>query len=72
MKSLAMSPSRKYPIQNQDINILENKRYQSLTPHSAKYSPGFKSFINEAEDDRNNYTDTPHTNKGYLVKSESH
>ena len=40
MKSLAMSPPRKDPI------ILGIKKHQSLPPHLARYSTGFRSLLN--------------------------
>ena len=43
MKLPAMSPQRKDPIINQDINILITKKYQILPPHLAKYPPGYKN-----------------------------
>ena len=63
MKSLAMSPPRKDLIPNQDINILGTKKYQSLQPQHAKYRPGYKSLIHEAEDYLNDSTDNSHTDK---------
>ena len=42
MKSLAISPPRKYPIPDTDINILGTEKYQSLPPQLAKYHPGYK------------------------------
>ena len=47
MKSLAMSPPRKDPIPNQDINSLGTKKYQSLPPQLAKFCTGCKSLFNE-------------------------
>ena len=63
MKSIAMSPPRNDPIPNQDMNILINKKYQSLPPELAKYPPGYKSLINEAEDDCNDSIYTSRTDK---------
>ena len=63
MKSLAVLPPRKYLIPNQDINMLGTKKYQSLPPQLAKYTPGYKSLINEEEDDQNESTDTSRTNE---------
>ena len=63
MKSLAISPTRKDLIPNQDINILRTKTYQSLPPQLAKYCPGYKSLINAAEYGRNYSTDTSCTDK---------
>ena len=51
-------PIRKYPIPNQDKNNLVLEKYQSLLPHVPKFSPVFKSLINEANDDHPEYTDT--------------
>ena len=55
MKSLAILPPRKDQIPNQYINILSTRKYQSLPPQLVKYPPGYKSLINEAEDDRGRY-----------------
>ena len=63
MKSSAMFPPGKYIIPNQDINIFSTKKYQSLPPQLAKFPPGFKSLINQAEDDCNDSTDTSRTDK---------
>ena len=57
-----MTPSRKDPIPNQDINRLITKKYQSLPPHLAKFPPVFKYLIygandpNSTEDYRNDST----------------
>ena len=69
MKSFEMSPPRKYPIQNQYINRLSTKKYQSLPAKLAKYPPGYKSLINEAEYDRNGSTDRLITDKEDYVKN---
>ena len=69
MKSLAMLPPRKDPIPNQDINILGTKKYQSLPLQLSRYFPGYKSLINEAEDGRNDSTDTSRTDKEDSVKN---
>ena len=69
MKSLSMSPPRKDPIPNQDINMLGTKIYQSLPPQLAKFRSGYKSSINEAEDGRNDSTDTSRTDKEYSVNN---
>ena len=45
MKSLSMSPPRKDPIPNQDINILGTEADKILPPQYAKYRPGYKSLI---------------------------
>ena len=71
MKSVEMSPPRKYPIPNQYINRLRTEKDQSLPPHLAKYYPGYKSLINEAEDDCNYYIDTTHTDKEDYVKNQN-
>ena len=63
MKSLAMSPPRKDPIPNQDINRLGTKKYQSLPPQLAKFCTGYKSLINEVEYGSNYSTDTSLTDK---------
>ena len=56
MKLLAMSPPRKDPIPNKDINILGTEKDLTLTPKLDKYRPWYKSLTNEAEDDCNDYT----------------
>ena len=48
IKSLAISPPRKYSIKNQYINRLRTKKEQSRPLQLAKYCPGYKSLINEA------------------------
>ena len=58
MTSLLMSPQIKDTIPDQYINILGTEKYQSLPPKLAKYGPGYKSLINEAEDGNNDSTDT--------------
>ena len=58
-----MSPQRKDLIPNQDINMLWTKKYQIISPKLAKFCPGYKSLINEAEDDSNYYTDTSRIDK---------
>ena len=63
MKSLSMLPPRKGPIQNQDINMLGNKKDQILPPQLAKFRSGYKSLINEAYKGRNDSTDTLCTDK---------
>ena len=63
MKSIAMLPPRQYPITNQDTNILGTEKDQSLPPQLAKYTSGYKSLINEAEDGHYYYTDTSRTDK---------
>ena len=42
MKSLEMSPPRKDPIPNQDINMSGTEKYQSLPPQLARFRPGYK------------------------------
>ena len=49
MRSPAMSPPRKYPIPNQDINILITEK-SNYSATFRKNPPGFKSLINEAHD----------------------
>ena len=51
-----MSPPRKDPIPNQDINRLSTEKYQSLPPKLAKYFHEYKLLINKAKVDRNYYT----------------
>ena len=67
MKSLENFPPRKYPIPNQDINMLGTVKDQSLPPQLPKFCPGQKSLINEADDDCHDYTDTSCTNNKYSV-----
>ena len=73
MKSPAMSPPRKDPIPNQDINRLTTIKYQSFSPHLAKFPPRFELLINYAhdtnstEDDCNDSTDTSRNEKEYYV-----
>ena len=50
IKSPAMSPPRKYPIPNQDINRLITKKYANLSPIKAKYPSRFKPLFNDAHD----------------------
>ena len=69
MKTLAMSPQRKDPIPNQDINRLRTKKYLSLPPQLAKYCPGFKSLLNKAEENHNDSTDTSRTDKEDCVNN---
>ena len=64
-----MSPKRKYPIPNQQINILGNKKYQSLPPQLYKFNPCFKSLKNEADHDPNDYTNISCTDKEYSVEN---
>ena len=64
-KSIVMLPPRKYPILNQDMNILGTKKDTILPPQLEKYCPRYKSSINKAEDGRNDYTDTSQTDKEY-------
>ena len=69
MKSPAMSPLRKDPILNQDINRLITKKDQNIPPHFEKFPPGSKSFLNDANDpnstdyDLNDSTDTSRNEK---------
>ena len=69
MKSLATSPIINDPIQNQDIKMLGTKKYQSIPSKLAEFSPGYKSLINEAEDGRNDSTDTSPTDKEDYVNN---
>ena len=69
MKSLPMSPPRKFPVPNQDINVLSTKKDQSLPPTLAKYTPGYKSLIYKAEYDFNHSTDTSRTDKKDFVNN---
>ena len=62
-----MPPSIKDPITNQYINILGTEKNQTLQPQLAKFCPGYKSLINEAEDGRNYYTDTSHIDKEFYA-----
>ena len=58
-----MSPPRKYPITNQDKNIIGFKKDQCLTPEVPPFLPGNKSLRNEENDDKSETTDTSHTEK---------
>ena len=51
------------PITNQDKNTLGIEKYQSLLPHVPKFSTGFKSLRNEADDDHPESTDTSRTDR---------
>ena len=70
-----MSPQRKGQIPNQYINILITEKDPNLPPHLAKYLPGYKSLLNDAndpnstEDDRNYSTDNSRNEKEYYVKN---
>ena len=46
----AMSPPRKDPSPNQDINIFITKQYPILPPIKAKCPPGFKPLFIDAHD----------------------
>ena len=50
MKSPAMSPTRKDPIPNQDINRLTTEQDPSLSPIIAKYPTGYRPLFNDAND----------------------
>ena len=63
MKSLATQPTIKDPIPNKDIRTLGIKKDQILPPQLPKFSPGYKSFRNEADDGRHDSTDTARTDK---------
>ena len=63
MKSLAMLSTRKDPISNQYINMLGIKKDRSLPPQLAKFCPGYKSLIKEAEDGCNDSTDNSRTDE---------
>ena len=69
VKSLKILPPRNDPIPNQDINMLGAEKYQYLPTQLAKFCTGYKSLINEAEDGRNDSTDTSRTDKKYPVKN---
>ena len=64
-----MLPPGKDIITNKDINILSTKKDKSLPPKLAKSPPGFKSLINQAEDDCNDSTDTSRTDTEYCVNN---
>ena len=51
------------PIPIQDINRLSTEKDQILPPQLSKYPPGYKSLINDVEDDRDESTDTSRTDK---------
>ena len=69
MKLLAMSPPRKYPTPNQDINMFGTDKDQSLLPQPTKFRPGYKSLGIEVENYHNNSTDTSRTYKEYSVEN---
>ena len=58
-----MSPPRKDPTPNQDKNTLGLQKDQCLPPHVHSFTPGFKSFKNEANDDNHESTNTSRTDK---------
>ena len=58
-----MSPPRKDPIPNQDINIYGTEKDQVPSPQLAKIRSGCKLLINEAEDGSNGSTDVLCTDK---------
>ena len=62
-KSLSMSPPRKDIIPNQDINMLGTKKDRIFPPQLSKFHTGYKPLINQAEDYRNDSTDTKRTDK---------
>ena len=49
--------------------MLWTEKDQSLPPQLAKFCPGCKSLRKEAEDDCNDSTDTPCTDKEYSVEN---
>ena len=63
MKSLEISPPRKYPIPNQYINMLGTVKDQSLPPQLAKYLPEYESLIIEENCDHNYSIDKARTGK---------
>ena len=71
MKSPLMSPPRNNP----DINILITEKYPILPLHLEKYTPGYKSLLNDAhdpnstEDDRKYSTSNSHNEKEYSIKN---
>ena len=71
-KSPAMSPQRKDPIPNQDKNTLGIEKDQSLPPHVPKFSPGFKSLINEAYDDNHESTNTSRPDKNDTSRTDKY
>ena len=50
MKSPEISPPRKDPIPNQDINILITEPYPSLPLIIEKYPPGYQPLFNNTHD----------------------
>ena len=62
-KPFVTSPPRNYPIPNHDKNNLGIKKDQSLPPHVSQFTPGFKSLINEADDDKPESTDISRTGR---------
>ena len=47
MKSPAILPPRKDPIQNQDSTRIINEKYPILPPLLAKYPTGYKPIFND-------------------------
>ena len=45
-----MSPHRKNPIPDQDINRIITEKYQTFPPHLVKFPPRLKSLLNYAHD----------------------
>ena len=67
-----MSPPRKDPIPNQDINRSITEKYPSLPPHLSKYTPGYKSLFNDSHDPSSTKDDhTYSTNKSRNQKEDS-
>ena len=65
MKSLTISPPRKDPIPNQDINMIRTVKDQNIPPQLLKFCLGYKSLINEADDDCHDSTDISCTDNKY-------
>ena len=63
IKSLATSPPINDTIPNQDKNTLVIQKYQCLPSHVPPFPLGFKSSINEVDDDNPETTDTSRTDK---------
>ena len=69
MKSPTISPPRKDPIPNQDINRLNTPKDPSLPPIIEKYLTGYKPLLNDThdtsstEDDPNYSTDNSRNEK---------
>ena len=64
-----MSPPRKDPIPNQDLNMVGAKKDQNIPTQLSKFCPGYKSLIKKAEDVCNYSTDNSRTDKEDFVNN---